>query len=69
MNFSNLRGSNLRGVSFYLVRLAGADLTGADVSGADFTEADLDGTIFKDSKGFDQVKGLDRAVNRDKIVR
>jgi uncharacterized protein YjbI with pentapeptide repeats len=69
MNFSNLRDSNLRGASFFRAKLAGADLTGADVAGADFTEADLDGTIFRNTKGFDQIKGLDTAANRDKIVR
>lgn len=69
MAFCDLRGSNLRGVNFFRVKLAGADLTGADVTGADFTAADLEATIFRDVKGFAEVKGLDSAANVDKIVR
>jgi uncharacterized protein YjbI with pentapeptide repeats len=39
------------------------------VTGADFTGANLDEAIFTGSKGFDTAKGLDQAVNRDRIVR
>lgn len=69
MSFCNLRGSNLRGANFFRAKLGGADLTGADVTGADFTEADLGGTIFRNVKGFEQARGLDRAENFDKIVQ
>lgn len=49
--------------------LGRADPTGADVSAAEFTEADLNGTFFRDVKGFAEAKGLDRAEYFDKIVR
>jgi uncharacterized protein YjbI with pentapeptide repeats len=69
MAFCNLRGADLRGTNFFRVKLGGADLTGADVTGADFAEADLEGTVFRDVKGFAEARGLDRAENAQKLVR
>ena len=69
MTFCNLRGADLRGTNFIRVKLGGADLTGADVTGADFSEADLEGTVFRDVRGYAQAKGLGRADNADKLVR
>ena len=63
------QGRNLRGANFFRVKLGGADLTGADVTGADFTEADLDGTVFRDVKGFVDAIGLDKATNASSIRR
>lgn len=48
--------------------LSNADLSGANLTGADFTETNLDGTTLKNAKGLDQVKGWDKAVNREKAV-
>jgi len=69
MTFCNLGGANLRGANFYRVKLGGADLTGADVTGANFTEADLEGTVFRDVKGFGDAIGLDQATNASSIRR
>jgi len=69
MTFCNLRGADLRGTNFFRVKLGGADLTGADVTGADFSEADLEGTVFRDVKGFNEAKGIGRAENAEKLVR
>ena len=69
MTFCNLRGANLRGANFFRVKLGGADLTGGDVTGANFAEADLDGTVFRDVKGFGDAVGLDKATNASLIRR
>jgi uncharacterized protein YjbI with pentapeptide repeats len=69
MTFCNLRGANLRGANFFRVKLGGADLTGADVTGANFAEADLEGTVFRDAKGFVNAMGLDQATNASLIRR
>lgn len=68
LEFADLRGAHLENANLYAVKLGGADLTGADISGADFTEADLRATILKNVKGKDTAKGLNKAINRDKII-
>ncbi len=69
MSFCNLRGADLRGANFFRVKLGGADLTGADVTGADFSEADVEGTVFQDTKGFAEAKGLGLAKNAGRLIR
>jgi uncharacterized protein YjbI with pentapeptide repeats len=58
LSFGDFRGANLRNTNLFRVDFSKADLTGADLSGADISEADLDGTILKDVKGLDSVKGM-----------
>lgn len=61
---ADLRGARLVEADLVLVDFSGADFTGADVTGADFDGANLAGV-----KGFESVKGLDRAINLDKARR
>ncbi len=66
LRFANLKGADLRGADLFRADLSGADLTGADLSGADFTEADIAGTILRNVRGLDAVKGFDRAAHRER---
>ncbi len=58
LSFADLRGANLRNTNLFRADLSKADLTGADLTGADIGEAVLDGTVMKDVKGLDKVKGM-----------
>lgn len=58
LSFADLRGANLRNTNLFRVDFSKADLTGADLTGADIGEAILDGTIMKDVKGLNTVKGM-----------
>ena len=58
LSFADLRGANLRNTNLFRVDFSKADLTGADLTGADIGEAVLDGTVMKDVKGLDKVKGM-----------
>ena len=62
--FSDLTGANLRGTNLFRADFSKADLTGADLTGADMGEAILDGTILKDVKGLDTVKGLNTTLGK-----
>ena len=66
--FANMAAANLKGATLVRADMSNADLSGADVAGADFTEANIYGTVFKNAKGLAEVKGLDKAKNRDKAV-
>lgn len=61
---ADLTGARLVEADLVQVDFSGADLTGADVTGADFDGANLAGV-----KGLDTVKGLDQALNLDKVRR
>jgi uncharacterized protein YjbI with pentapeptide repeats len=56
--FSNFTNANLSNTNLFRADFSKADLTGADLTGADLGEAVLDGTILKDVKGLDTVKGM-----------
>lgn len=58
LSFADLRGANLRNTNLFRVDFSKADLTGADLTGANIGEAVLDGTLMKDVKGLDKVKGM-----------
>lgn len=62
--FSNLTNANLSNTNLFRADLSKADLTGADLTGADLGEAVLDGTILKDVKGLDTVKGMQTTVGK-----
>lgn len=68
LGFASFRNANVKGVRFVGADLSRADFTGADVTGADFTGANLDEANFAGAKGFDTVKGLDRAQNADRMI-
>lgn len=65
-SFTNARAAGARFVGADLTR---ADFSGADLTDADFTGANLDEANFTNAKGFDTVKGLDRAQNADRLIR
>jgi len=69
VTFVNFTNASLRKANLFRADLSGSDLTGADLTGADVTEADLYGTIMKEVRGFDEMTGLDKARNREKIIR
>lgn len=64
--FSNLTNANLSNTNLFRADLSRADLTGADLTGADLGEAVLDGTILKDVKGLETVKGMETTVGKCK---
>ena len=55
--FADLKGANLRNTNLFRGDLSKAELTGADLTNANLTDAIVDGTIMKDVKGMDSVKG------------
>ncbi|MCE9633653.1 MAG: pentapeptide repeat-containing protein [Methylophilales bacterium] len=59
LQFCDLTGANLRNTNLFRADFSKADLTGADLTGADLGEAVFDGTIMKDVKGLESVKGWD----------
>lgn len=66
LQFANLRNTNLRNVDLFRADLSKADLTGADITGANLKESVLDGTIMKDVKGLEAIKGYDIAKGKCK---
>jgi len=58
LQFADLRNANLSNTNLFRADFSKADLTGADLTGAELSEAVLDGTILKDVKGLDTVKGM-----------
>lgn len=69
LTFSRFNGADLRGVKFVDADLTKTDFSGADVTGADFTGADLSDANFTGVHGLAQAKGLDKALNFDKLIR
>lgn len=69
MWFARFTGADLTGANFADADLSRADFSGADVTGADFSRADLDGVNFVGTKGLDAAKGLDSAINLDRVLR
>jgi uncharacterized protein YjbI with pentapeptide repeats len=57
LRFADLRGANLRNTDLFRADFSQADMTGADITGANLNEAVLDGTIMKDVKGLEAIKG------------
>ena len=68
LTFANLVGANLKAAVLARTDLSNADLSGAQLVGADFTNADIYGTVFRNAKGLESVRGLDQARNRDKAI-
>jgi uncharacterized protein YjbI with pentapeptide repeats len=66
--FANMATANLKDAILAQADLSNADLSGALLTGADFTDANIYGTVFRNAKGLESVKGLDRARNRDEAV-
>ena len=66
--FANMVGANLKAAVLVRADLSNANLSGAQLAGADFTDANVYGTVFRNAKGLETVKGLDQARNRDKAV-
>jgi uncharacterized protein YjbI with pentapeptide repeats len=62
--FADFRGANLRNTDLFRADFSKADLTGADITGAKMGEAVLDGTIMKDVKGLEAIKGYDEAKGK-----
>lgn len=62
--FADLRGANLRNTDLFRADFSKADLTGADITGANMGEAVLDGTMMKDVKGLEAIKGYDEAKGK-----
>ena len=44
------------------------NLAAMQLAGADFTNANVYGTVFRNAKGLETVKGLEHARNHDKAV-
>jgi len=61
-------GSDLSGANLRKVLLVRADLTGADLTDADLTGADLLGAIFRNIRGRDSIRGLDRAIHAEQAI-
>ncbi|MFM9914045.1 MAG: pentapeptide repeat-containing protein [Methylophilaceae bacterium] len=59
LQFCDFTGANLRNTNLFRADFSKSDLTGADLTGADVGEAVFDGTIMKDVKGLESVKGWD----------
>ena len=66
LDLSNL---NVRKADLSHSNLFGADLSGADVACTDVTGAGFNGTILKDAKGLETLKGLSSARNAEKMIR
>lgn len=69
LRFARMVDADLNGADFTGSDLTRVDFTGADVTGADFTGAVLYGAIFTGARGMDAAKGLDTAVDYDKVMR
>jgi uncharacterized protein YjbI with pentapeptide repeats len=69
LNFSRFVGADVRDVNFSGADLSMTDFSGADVAGANFAGADVDGAMFNGVRGWDEVKGLEAAVNVDRARR
>ena len=69
LTHARLVGADLTGARLVEADLVQVDFSGADFTGADVTGADFDGANLAGVKGFDTVKGLDRALNLDKTRR
>jgi uncharacterized protein YjbI with pentapeptide repeats len=65
-SFASLRKAKLVDANLQNADLASTDFTGADVTGAQFNKSNVDGAIFIDITGREQMKGLDEARNVDK---
>ena len=66
--FANMATANLKDAILAHADLSNADLSGALLAGADFTDANIYGTVFRNAKGLESAKGLDRARNRHEAV-
>lgn len=64
LRFADLRGANLRNTDLFRADFSKADMTGADITGANLNEAILDGTIMKDVKGLESIKGYDESKGK-----
>lgn len=69
LGFASFTNAKAAGARFTGADLTRADFSGADITGADFTGANLDEANFTNAKGFETVKGLDRANNADRLIR
>jgi uncharacterized protein YjbI with pentapeptide repeats len=62
--FADFRGANLRNTDLFRADFSQANMTGADITGANLNEAVLDGTIMKDVKGLEAIKGYDESKGK-----
>jgi uncharacterized protein YjbI with pentapeptide repeats len=67
-SYARLVGTVLAGTDLRNTDLTEADLTKADVTGADVTAANLNGAIFTGARGVANLKGLEKAQNKDKAI-
>jgi uncharacterized protein YjbI with pentapeptide repeats len=63
-----MTSANLEGAILVAADLSRADLSGTNVTDADVTDANLYGAVFKNAKGLQTLRGLDKARNRDKAI-
>lgn len=69
LHFARFVNATVIDTSFRGADLSGADFTGAELMDSDFTGANLDGAIFTGARGLDRAKGLDDALNANRMVR